>query len=77
MLTKSTSLLTHITIPNRSYNSSYWCASWDTIHDSPIFGRLLKNSPAQITIQHWIRYIDYSPSSKHTPNTQQLTLVEC
>jgi hypothetical protein len=67
----------HITIPRKIYNSSYWYASWDAIHDFPIFGRLLKNSLTQITIQHWICSIDYSFSSKHTPNSQQLTLVKC
>src|SRR5581483_155882 len=57
--------------------SSSWCALWNNDSNSPIFGRVFKNSPNHMTIQHWIRTIDVSASVLYTPQSQKLHLSAC
>jgi hypothetical protein len=69
----------HIYIPRRAYQNSFWSATWDSLTDAPVFGRVLKNAPSRVVVQHWIRKIVYqdSDSTVLTPSSQPIRLIEC
>ena len=71
-------LLQTIVVPNRTQKHSYWCANYDTTTDSFTIGRIVKNAPSAIYIQHWI--VDPLPQSDpkvKSPSSQLLRIKEC
>ena len=69
-----------IHIPSRQVKNSFWCATWDTNTNSPIFGRVVKNSPSIVHIQHWVNNTptpSMNTTSSLTPQSQPLQLIAC
>src|SRR5262249_8810944 len=69
------SLMT-IDILARSMRHLYWCGSWYSASSSPTLGRVVKNSPTFVYIQHWI-YATLTGHSSLTPTSQSVILTEC
>jgi hypothetical protein len=70
--------LERIMIPDRKYKTSYWCATWNDADSCPIFGRLVKNAPNDVVIQHWTINPNDLPSNNFlTPKSRPIRLQEC
>jgi hypothetical protein len=69
----------HIQVPRRQYRNSFWAATWNSFTNEPVFGRVLKNAPTRVVVQHWIRRTlnQESAPTELTPSSQPLRLVEC
>src|SRR5262249_45748249 len=61
--------------PINPSNLSHWCCSWDSITNTPIYGRAWRSSKTKVYIQHWIPVV--SSSSLLTPQSQPLSLQAC
>jgi hypothetical protein len=69
----------HIQVPRRFCRTSFWCATWNSFTDSPVFGQVLQNNRFRVVVQHWIHHVidkNFAPTEL-TPSSQPLRLVEC